>query len=81
MSLRLSVAEIVELTGGLRQPRSQIKALHEAGFWRARLVRGEAILERAHYEAVCSGALPPVAPVTSAERPMLKSERLALAKA
>lgn len=55
----LDPAEIELLTGGLTQPRRQLTELHERGFWRARLIRGRVILERAHYEAVCSGALPP----------------------
>jgi hypothetical protein len=55
MSLCLTADEIFELTGGLILPRCQVKRLHERGFTRARLERGKAVLERAHYEAVCRG--------------------------
>lgn len=60
--LLLSEAEIERLSGGLTQPRRQLHELHERGFWRARLVRGQVILEREHYRAVCAGALPPGEP-------------------
>jgi len=59
MTLCLTPDEILQLSGGLTQPRRQLHELRERGFWRARLIRGQVILERAHYEAVCSGALPP----------------------
>lgn len=51
----LSPAEIQALTGGLALPRCQVKRLRQRGFFRARLERGKAVLERAHYEAVCRG--------------------------
>lgn len=57
--IALTPADIERLTGGLTQPRRQLTELHARGFWRARLIRGQVILERAHYEAVCAGALPP----------------------
>lgn len=58
--LTLSHEEIVRITGGLTQPRRQLTELRKHGFWRARLGRdGKVVLERAHYEAVCAGALPP----------------------
>lgn len=39
------------------QPSKQLAELHRQGFHRARLGRtGGVLLERAHYEAVCSGA-------------------------
>jgi len=72
--IRLSPAEIFELTG-LTLPRCQVKRLQEQGFARARLVRGEAVLERAHYEAVCRGQFAPAPPAsdTSRPRPALRS--------
>lgn len=57
--LVLTAAEIERLTGGLTQPRRQVADLQAQGFWRARLCRGEVILERAHYHAVCAGAVEP----------------------
>jgi len=57
--LVLSADELERLTGGLTQARRQLTELHARGFWRARLIRGQVILERAHYDAVCAGALPP----------------------
>lgn len=42
-----------------RRLRDQLTELREQGFWRARLGRKGIILETAHYEAVCAGALPP----------------------
>lgn len=51
----LSQVEIRALTGGLELPRCQVKRLREHGFFRARLERGKAVLERAHYEAICRG--------------------------
>lgn len=71
--LTLTPAELERLTGGLTQPRRQLTELRARGFWRARLVRGELILERAHYEAVCAGALPPGAPAGDTRtRPQLE---------
>lgn len=48
--------QIVRITG-YRQPSKQLDALHRLGFWRARRcpVTGRVILERPHYEAVCTG--------------------------
>lgn len=73
-----SFAELVELTG-YEQPSRQLDALHESGFWRARIRRdGRVVLERPHYEAVCAGATP--APVPGSEqndRPKLKRDRAA----
>lgn len=75
MSLCLTPEEIAELTGGLVQPRSQVKRLHERGFARARLERGKAVLERAHYEAVCRGEFAggPEKRDTPRPRPQLRS--------
>ena len=57
-SLCLSKAEIYALTKK-HQPTKQLKILHERGFYRAFRVddMGDVILERAHYEAVCTGGL------------------------
>lgn len=73
MSITLTPAEIFELTG-LELPRCQVKRLQEQGFVRARLVRGKAVLERAHYEAVCRGEFTAAAPAgdTSRPRPALR---------
>lgn len=56
-SLILSAEEIQTVTR-YRQPAAQLRELHRQGFWRARRSRatGEVILERAHYEAVCTDA-------------------------
>lgn len=59
-TIALTEAEILQISGGLTQPRRQLAELRARGFWRARLGRhGKVILERAHYHAVCAGALPP----------------------
>ena len=58
-SIRLTPEEICAIAGGLTQPRRQLAELHRQGFWRARLGRDhQVVLERAHYQAVCAGALP-----------------------
>ncbi|PZQ77765.1 MAG: hypothetical protein DI563_02465 [Variovorax paradoxus] len=54
-SLLLSSDELHALTG-YRMAARQLKALHQAGFHRARKgPTGAVILERAHYEAICAG--------------------------
>lgn len=61
-ALRLSAAELEQLTA-YRQPAAQLAELHRQGFTRARLDRlGRVVLERAHYHAVCAGALQPERP-------------------
>lgn len=70
--LRLSPEELHELTGQT-QPRRQVKALLADGFWRARLVRGEAVLERAHYKAVCEGAVAPGSKRADTNRPQVRA--------
>lgn len=49
--------DVHRISGGYSQPAKQLAELQRQGFWRARRARitGEVILERAHYEAVCSG--------------------------
>lgn len=73
-----SFAELVELTGYEHASR-QLIALHESGFWRARIRRdGRVVLERPHYEAVCAGAVPAPVPASEQnERPRLKRDRAA----
>jgi hypothetical protein len=53
--LILSAKEIETLTD-YTQPAAQLRELYRQGFWRARRskVTGQVILERAHYEAVCT---------------------------
>lgn len=66
----LSEAELERICGGLTQPRRQVHELQRQGFWRARLVNGECILEREHYKAVCAGAVAPASlPSDTGERP------------
>ncbi len=64
--ITLSVDELIRITG-YEQPNRQLNELLDRGFWRARLQKGEVILERAHYEAVCAGAVQQVAQVAAAE--------------
>ncbi len=55
MSLLLTQDELFELTG-YKQPTAQVEELKRQGFYRARRnPAGTVVLERAHYEAVCSG--------------------------
>lgn len=68
----LSNSEIERLTGGLTQPAAQVRELQAQGFCRARVVRGTAIVERAHYEAVCAGVH--AAGLTFGAAPQLKSQ-------
>ena len=76
LDITLSTAEIYKITQSL-QPTRQLAELHAQGFWRARVGKmGEVVLERAHYEAVCAGALPPITtlplPETLAPRALLQ---------
>ena len=73
-SLILSFEELVHLTG-YRQPAAQLNNLKAQGFHRARRnVLGSVVLERAHYEAVCSDRFGPQGPE---DVPLLRSQRLA----
>ena len=56
MPLTLTPAELHEITG-YTQPTRQLAMLRERGYWRAWMQHGCVILERAHYEAVCSGLM------------------------
>jgi hypothetical protein len=54
--LLLSQDEITDVTG-YRKPALQVRELHSRGFVRARVnVLNRVVLERAHFEAVCSSA-------------------------
>lgn len=56
--LTLSQPEIIEASGGYRQAARQLAELLKLGFHRATLDKaGRVRLERAHYEAVCSGSI------------------------
>jgi len=54
----LSPEEVQTVAGGYKRPRDQLTELHRRGFYRARIGRitGQVILERAHYDAICTGA-------------------------
>lgn len=60
LSVVLSAEDIRSLTG-YRRAGEQLAELHRLGYWRARRcpITGRVILERAHYEAVASGARAP----------------------
>lgn len=72
MSLTLKPEEIQEITGGLVQRAAQLEQLHAQGFRRARIYRGQVILERAHYEAVCAGTFASTANQVDTSRPKVK---------
>ena len=73
MTLRLTPAEIDELTPGLILPAAKLRELHRRGYWRAWIARDRSIvLERAHVEAVAAGALPPGARPADTGRPQLR---------
>jgi hypothetical protein len=65
----LSAQEVQQLAGGYKRPGDQLRELHRQGFHRARLgrVTGQVILERAHYDAICAGAVQ-----AGSERPRLR---------
>lgn len=72
-SILLTPEEINKVSGGYEQPRKQLAKLHALGFFRADLDRyGRVRLERAHYEAVCAGAVPPE---MNGERPRVRNVR------
>lgn len=68
-TLTLDPDELQALTGYAQRAR-QLDELHRQGFVRARIVRGVLVLERAHYEAVCSG-------MRAEKRPQLRMPRAA----
>ncbi len=55
-SIVLTQVELIAITG-YRQAARQLAELHNRGFHRATLGRDGVVLERAHYEAVCGGAV------------------------
>lgn len=55
MSLKLTEAELVEITG-YKAPTFQLEVLHRRGFYRACIGRNGVVLTRAHYEAIEGGA-------------------------
>ena len=72
--LLLSPLEVKALAGELEQPQRQLEELRRQGFWRVRLSRAHrVILERAHFEAVCAGAVRPgTTQLGERERPALR---------
>ena len=67
----LTDSELVALTG-YKQRTLQLTELHRQGFHRARRgPLGNVILERAHYEAVCEGAIEKPRPKL---RPVVRQE-------
>ena len=70
IGLTLTPDELYEITRYKRQA-DQLKYLHKRGFHRAVIQRGQVLLERAHYEAVCAGAFEPARPKVIPPRPML----------
>lgn len=73
----MSPEDVKRIAGGYDQPRRQLDELHARGFWRARLSRfNEVILERAHYEAVCAGAVEPGREPRDTAQPTLQPVRV-----
>lgn len=79
VNLTLTPGELRQVTGGRKQPRRQLEELHRRGYWRAYMgVDGQVVLDRAHYEAVCAGALPGGSPARDTPaRPQLRSVKKA----
>jgi transposase len=74
----MSLPEVKRISGGYDQPRRQLEALREQGFWRERLGRDhQVVLERAHYAAVCAGAVEPGYEPRDTHRPKLHAIRCA----
>lgn len=69
--LTLSDAELREITGGYTRQADQLRVLHDRGFFRAAILRGQLVLERSHYDAVTRAQLGE----QPAKRPMLTSQR------
>lgn len=55
--ITLTQDEIADITGGLKRQADRLKVLRARGFHRAYMRDGIIVLERAHYEAVCRGAI------------------------
>ena len=75
-TLVLSDIELQSLTG-YKRAKDQIPELQRQGFYRARQSKatGAVILERAHYEAVCTGRM--AANESRAKEPMVRRLRAA----
>lgn len=56
-TLILSADELRHLTG-YKLAKAQLRVLHEMGCWMARLTPFGVSCPRAHFEAVCKGAVP-----------------------
>lgn len=69
--LTLSDAELREITGGYTRQADQLRVLHDRGFFRAAILRGQLVLERSHYDAVTRAQIGE----QPARRPMLTSQR------
>ena len=52
----------IEAITGYRRPAEQLRVLHARGFYRAAMLNGRLVLERAHYDAVCAGRIEPARP-------------------
>ncbi|MDB5851085.1 MAG: hypothetical protein JWP29_4837 [Rhodoferax sp.] len=70
----LSDAELEAITG-YKTASKQLQVLQQRGFNRAFLGRYRLILERAHYEAVCSGAATVAAKEPRVHLPVLKPRK------
>ena len=60
-STTLSAEELFELTG-YKRSTNQLAILHRRGFSRAYIGRRGLILERVHFDAICSGQSAPPKP-------------------
>lgn len=59
----LTEDEIIRICGDLKQPRRQLKRLHQLGYHRAFIgSNNKVVLERPHFEAVSSGTAAPAKP-------------------
>lgn len=71
-TLILSADELRHLTG-YKLARVQLRVLHEMGCWMARLTPFGVSCPRAHFEAVCKGAVPGSEAPPPVERPQVRS--------
>jgi hypothetical protein len=69
VSLVLTEDEIRAICFGYTRQADQLRVLKERGFSRAEIRRGVLVLERAHYDAVCAGAV-------EASRPRVKPPKV-----
>lgn len=70
----LTPDELLALTG-CRRPSDQVRRLHAAGYWLATLTAAGCCLPRAHYLAVCAGAVRSTEPIplTDQRRPRVRA--------